>query len=328
MQPDNAPSLLVTEREGALFLERARIHASEGRVVYHLSDDEQGREHNIPHANLAVLFLGQGASISQEAMRLLGDEAVHVAVTGDGGTPLHLGTLTSYSATRHFLGMLPLYQSEEKSFEAARAIMLDRAARMRSFGATGAQRWLRLRDVSSILRITSSFEAEIAGCEDLDDLFTIEVRFSEALHADFARLSGLSRGAKFRRVPRTRKGPGDDAGSDAARDVNELIDHGTTLCNGMVGAALWALGIPPHLSIIPGKTRPGGLVLDLAESFKDALVLPLAFASVMEGAAGNPEEVFRTRLISAFDDRRILREAIMTVERMITPGTGKVLADA
>jgi len=97
MQPKGGPRLLITDREGALYLERARIHVEGRRIVYHISDDEFRREYNIPHVNLAVLFIGQGTSITQEAMRLLGEEGVHLAVTGTGGTPLHMGGLTAYT---------------------------------------------------------------------------------------------------------------------------------------------------------------------------------------------------------------------------------------
>jgi CRISPR-associated protein Cas1 len=85
----------------------------------------------------------------------------------------------------------------------------------------------------------------------------------------------------------------------------------------MAGAALWALGIPPHLSVFHGKTRAGGLVFDLADSFKDALVLPIAFSLAREKDHAEAERVFRGRLINAFDDREILKEAIATIDRML-----------
>lgn len=85
----------------------------------------------------------------------------------------------------------------------------------------------------------------------------------------------------------------------------------------MAGAALWALGIPPHMSVFHGKTRAGGFVFDLADSFKDALVLPLAFALAREKDTDEAESIFRGRLINAFDDREVLKLAIATVDRML-----------
>lgn len=319
MQHKGGPRLLVTDREGALYLERARIHVEGDRVVYHITDDEHRREYNIPHVNLAVLFIGQGTSISQSAMRLLGEEGVHLAVTGSGGTPLHMGALTTYTSTRHFREMLPIYLDPQKSLLAAKAIMRDRTARMKRIGGIGCQKWLKARDVSGLGGICSRFEANLDNCSDVTQLLGFEGNFSKACYAEFSSLSGLSKSHAFRREA----GAGEQTHSDAdpTRQVNRLIDHGNYLCYGIAGAALWALGIPPHMSVFHGKTRAGGLVFDLADSFKDALVLPIAFSLAREQDAAEAARTFRGRLINAFDDREILKEAIGTVERMIVAAT-------
>ena len=316
MQHKGGPRLLATDREGALLLERARIHVEGGRIVYHITDDDQRREYNIPHVNLAVLFMGQGTSITQDAMRLLGEEGVHLVVTGTGGTPLHMGGLTNYAATKHFRDILPIYLSTELSLKAAKSVMRDRADRMRKIGGLGAQKYLLQRDTSGLNRICSQFLEKLPGCKDIQQLLGVEGNFAKACYAEFARMSGASRDGAFRRDP-----GGKDVDKkqpmDPMKRINGLIDHGNYLCYGMAGAALWALGIPPHMSIFHGKTRAGGLVFDLADGFKDALVLPIAFASVLSKKDDDAEKTFRSRLISAFDDRAILSEAIGSVDRMI-----------
>lgn len=315
VQHKGGPRLLVTDREGALYLERARIHVEGDRVVYHITDDEHRREYNIPHVNLAVLFIGQGTSITQSAMRLLGEEGVHLAVTGSGGTPLHMGGLTIYSSTRHFREMLPIYLSPAKSLLAAKVVMQDRTARMRKIGGTHAKKWLGVRDTGRLNQACLRFDADLERCVDLPQLLGFEGRFSKACYAEFSGLSGLSKEHEFRREAGGGEARGD--GEDPVRLVNRLIDHGNYLCYGMAGAALWALGIPPHMSVFHGKTRAGGLVFDLADSFKDAMVLPIAFSLAKQRVAKEAEKVFRGRLINAFDDRQILKEAIGTVDRMI-----------
>lgn len=327
MQPKGGPRLLVTDRAGALYLERARVHVENDRVVYHITDDEHRREYNIPHVNLAVLFIGQGTSITQDAMRLLGEEGVHLAVTGTGGTPLHMGGLTTYTSTRYFRELLPIYLSPEKSLAAAKTVMRDRTARMRKLGLQGAQKWLRARDMPGLSRSCATFDANVASCRDIPQLLGFEGQFSKACYAEFSRAAGLSGDQAFRRDPGASAKGKDDP--EAIRRINRMIDHGNYLCYGMAGAALWALGIPPHMSVFHGKTRAGGLVFDLADSFKDALVLPLAFAAAREKDTEDAEKTFRGRLIGAFDDRRILKEAIETVERMMAAGSsGKQTTDA
>lgn len=321
MQHKGGPRLLITDREGALYLERARIHVEGDRVVYHITDDEHRREYNIPHVNLAVLFIGQGTSISQSAMRLLGEEGVHLAVTGSGGSPLHMGGLTAYTSTRHFREMLPVYLEPAKSLIAAQSIMRDRTERMKKLGGIGAQKWLKIRDTSGLAMICSRFETSLASCTDLAQLLGFEGNFSKACYAEFSKMSGLSKTHSFRRDA----GAGDtgERGIDPIRHVNRLIDHGNYLCYGMAGAALWALGIPPHMSVFHGKTRAGGLVFDLADSFKDALVLPIAFSLASESNLKEAEKTFRGRLINTFDDKQILKEAIGTVDRMLAAGTSE-----
>lgn len=328
MQPKGGPRLLVTDREGALYLERALIHVEGGRIVYHITDDEHRREYNIPHVNLAVLFMGQGTSITQDAIRLLGAENVHLAVTGTGGTPLLMGGLTTYTSTRHFREMLPIYLCPEKSLLSAKTVMRDRAERMRKLGSAGAQRMLRARETRELTQICDMFLQKLDECNDNQQLLGFEGKFSKDCYATFARMSDLAGSGGFRRDA----GAGEpvrkaDMG-DPIRRINRLIDHGNYLCYGMAGAALWALGVPPHMSVFHGKTRAGGLVFDLADAFKDALVLPLAFAAATTSKGEDAEKTFRARMISAFDDHRILAAAVETVERMIAAGSAQERAHA
>lgn len=316
MQRRGGPRLLVTDREGALYLERAHVHVEGGRVVYRIADDEHAREFNVPHVNLAVLFLGQGTSITQDAMRLLGEEHVHLAVTGSGGTPIHMGALTTYTATAHFRRLLPVYSDPARSLRAAVSIMRNRAERMRQIGGKTAVKVFRVRHLDGLNQACKRFEASLAGCGDITELLGHEGGFSKSCYREFGRMAGLER---FKREARAGPGAGAEASSESARVAlaNRLIDHGNYLCYGMAGAALWALGLPPHLSIFHGKTRAGGLVFDLADAFKDALVLPLAFHVATARRDADPEIAFRAGLIAAFDDHKILAEAVGAVEAML-----------
>lgn len=320
MRHKGGPRLLATDREGALYLERARIRVEGDRIVYFITDDEHHRVYNIPHVNLAVLFMGQGTSITQDAMRLLGEEGVHLAVTGSGGSPMHMGALTTYSGTRHFRDLLPVYRSPERSLAAAKSIMRDRSERMRKIGVAGAKRYMRAGDVTALTRVCKTFEDSLEGASDIQRLLGVEGGFSKGCYAHFARLARFSVDAPFRREAGSGEASRAEDMKDRMKRVNRLIDHGNYLCYGMAGAALWALGIPPHMSVFHGKTRAGGLVFDLADGYKDALVLPLAFAAAMSGRDEDPETTFRGRLIDAFDDHRILSEAITTVNRMLDSG--------
>jgi CRISP-associated protein Cas1 len=323
MQRKGGPRLLITDREGALYLERARVHVEGGRIVYTITDDENAREFNVPHVNLAVLFLGQGTSITQEAMRLLGEEHVHLAVTGTGGAPMHMGALTTYTATGHFRRLLPIYRDPALSLKAAIAVMNHRTLRLTTIGGQIAARELRARQIDGLKAAGAKFESALKDCRDVAQLLGYEGEYSKACYREFGGMVGLK---SFRR--NAGAGPSDEERIDDPEAIcialaNRLIDHGNYLCYGMAGAALWALGIPPHMSIFHGKTRAGGLVFDLADSFKDALVLPLAFAVATGRKSDDPEKQFRAKLIEIFDDYKILAKAVDTVEAMLLAGEGK-----
>jgi len=323
MQRKGGPRLLVTDREGALYLERARVHVEGGRIVYTITDDEKAREFNIPHVNLAVLFLGQGTSISQEAARLLGEEHVHLAITGTGGTPMHMGALTTYTATAHFRRLLPIYLDPDLSLKAAIAVMQHRIEWLNAIGAKIAARELGARHIDGLKAASTKFAAALKGCQNVAQLLGHEGDFSKACYRELGRLAGLQ--AFTRNAGAGPPDPSQPAEPEAERValVNRLIDHGNYLCYGMAGAALWALGIPPHMSVFHGKTRAGGLVFDLADAFKDTLVLPLAFAVATRKRSDDPEKEFRAKLIEAFDDHRVLVKAVDTVEAMLLAGEAR-----
>ncbi len=319
MQRKGGPRLLATDREGALYLERAHVHVEGQRIVYRIADDELAREFNIPHVNLAVLFLGQGTSITQEAMRLLGEEHVHLAVTGSGGSPIHMGALTTYTATGHFRRLLPIYQDPASSLLAAVSIMRGRTERMRRIGGQLAGKKLGARHIDGLKSACARFESALDGCSDVAELLGHEGGFSKACYKEFGAMVGLK---SFRRDPGAGE-PATEAAEPQAKRIalaNRMIDHGNYLCYGMAGAALWALGVPPHMSVFHGKTRAGGLVFDLADGFKDALVLPLAFHHATARGEVDVEKAFRSDLIAAFDDHKILAAAVETVEAMLLAG--------
>ncbi|CAH5884795.1 CRISPR-associated endonuclease Cas1, partial [Enterobacter cloacae] len=70
-------------------------------------------------------------------------------------------------------------------------------------------------------------------------------------------------------------------------------------------------GIPHGLAVMHGKTRRGGLVFDIADLIKDALVMPQAFIAAMEG---EDNQQFRQRCINAFQQSDALDVMITTLQ--------------
>lgn len=311
-RPRGGPRLLVTDRSCAVLLERSKVRVDGGRVVYDAVDDAMVRTFAIPHVNVAVLFLGQGTSITQDAVRLLAEEHVHIAFVGSGGTPIHAGALTTYSSTDHFRRLIPVYLDPDRSAKAATRLMSTRLGTMRDVApriAKGVGGPLP----GSLGEACARFERSLGSVTDTRTLLGYEGTFAKACYAAFGEWAGVK---GFRRTP----GEADEDAPDMVRAVNRLVDHGNYLAYGMAGAALWVLGIPPHMSVLHGKTRPGGLVFDVADAFKDAFVLPLAFAGAVGGGAPERLDVeFRGRLIDAMETERVLVIAIKAIEAMLGP---------
>ncbi|BBV70461.1 hypothetical protein STW0522ENT51_14630 [Enterobacter kobei] len=70
-------------------------------------------------------------------------------------------------------------------------------------------------------------------------------------------------------------------------------------------------GIPHGLAVMHGKTRRGGLVFDIADLIKDALIMPQAFIAAMQG---EDNQQFRQRCINAFQQADALDVMIATLQ--------------
>jgi CRISP-associated protein Cas1 len=78
--------------------------------------------------------------------------------------------------------------------------------------------------------------------------------------------------------------------------ANRFLDHGNYLAYGLGATAAWVLGLPHGLAVLHGKTRRGGLVFDIADLTKDAVILPRAFTAAVDGLS---EQEFREACIAS-----------------------------
>ena len=95
--------------------------------------------------------------------------------------------------------------------------------------------------------------------------------------------------------------------------ANRYLDHGNYLAYGLAATAVWVIGLPHGLAVMHGKTRRGGLVFDVADLIKDALILPQAFIAAMNG---EDEQEFRQRCLSNFQRADALDIMIETVQNV------------
>ena len=84
---------------------------------------------------------------------------------------------------------------------------------------------------------------------------------------------------------------------------------------GLAATTLWVLGIPHGFAVMHGKTRRGALVFDVADLFKDAIVMPSAF---LLGSKNKSDQDFRYWLIDSCYQENLLDKLFDTFKKIVT----------
>lgn len=276
-------TIIHSKRANIYYLEHCRLLVSGGRVEYVTEEGDQSYYWNIPIANTTTVLLGSGTSVTQAAMRELAKAGVMVGFCGGGGTPLYSSTeeerdfvwflpQSEYRPTEYLQNWFALWQNDEKRLVAAKYLLNLRIQFIKKcwYGKAFELDDKVIFNPTIISPLLDNYLAEIASCPDITYLFSTEARFTKQLYRIVA--EAVSYGS-FVRIKQ-------GAGIDPA---NRNLDYGNYLAYGLGATATWVLGLPHSLSIMHGKTRRGGLVFDAADLIKDALVLPQAFISAIQG---------------------------------------------
>lgn len=304
-------TILHSKRANIYYLEHCRVLVHGGRVEYVTEAGKKSLYWNIPIANTTTVLLGTGTSITQAAMRELGKAGVMVGFCGGGGTPLFsvnemdiavswLSPQSEYRPTQYLQAWVQFWFNDAarlraaKAFQNARMLCIERLwTKPKTFGDENFK-----ADVQNLESALESARNAMSKAPDTMHLMTEEARLSKELFKLAARAVG------YGQFTRAKRGGGTDP-------ANRLLDHGNYLAYGLGATATWVLGIPHGLAVMHGKTRRGGLVFDVADLIKDALVLPQAFLSAMRG---DDEQAFRQACIDVFTRCEALDFMIETVK--------------
>jgi CRISP-associated protein Cas1 len=303
-------AILHSKRANIYYLEHCRVLVNGGRVEYLTEKGRRSLYWNIPIANTTTLLLGTGTSITQAAMRELARAGVLVGFCGGGGTPLlsaneldmevaWFSPQSEYRPTEYLQRWVRFWFDEARRL-AARTFQERRLERI------GAH-WLSSRELleagfvvpaGPLRELLASAQREVAAAPDTQALLTAEARLTKRLF----RLAAQAKG--YGQFTRAKRGTGTDP-------ANRFLDHGNYLAYGLGATATWVLGLPHGLSVLHGKTRRGGLVFDVADLVKDAVILPQAFISAVDG---HDEQQFRAGCIEALTQTESLDFMIETLK--------------
>ncbi|WP_025731947.1 type I-F CRISPR-associated endonuclease Cas1f [Carnimonas nigrificans] len=305
-------TILHSKRANLYYLQHCRVLVNGGRVEYVTDEGSRSRYWNIPIANTTSLLLGTGTSITQAAMRELSKAGVLVGFCGGGGTPLFSATevdvdvawltpQSEYRPTEYLQHWVRFWFDDDLRLQAARLFQLRRLERIAALWNHRALRDSGFSIPSDALNQALAPQREsIANAASTVDLLTLEARLTKTLFK--LAVSAVDYG-EFTRAKRGK-------GADPA---NRFLDHGNYLAYGLAATATWVLGIPHGLAVLHGKTRRGGLVFDIADLIKDAVILPQAFISAMKG---DEEQEFRQSCIERLTRTESLDFMIDTVKEV------------
>lgn len=312
LTPSDLKSILHSKRANIYYLQHCRVLVNGGRVEYVTDEGKQSLYWNIPIANTTSILLGTGTSITQAAMRELAKAGVLVGFCGGGGTPLFsanevgvdiswLTPQSEYRPTEYLQHWVSFWFSDDKRLLAAKAFQLVRIAQIRKYWlGTRAQRDDGFAVTEAqLVPLLDSFQRGLEGCRSSSDILAQEAAMTKALYKVAVNTT------RYGEFTRAKHGSGIDV-------ANRFLDHGNYLAYGLAATATWVIGLPHGLAVLHGKTRRGGLVFDVADLIKDALILPQAFIAAM---AGEGEQEFRRRCIEGFNRAEALDVMIDTVKQ-------------
>lgn len=297
LSPSDLKTILHSKRANIYYLQYCRVLVNGGRVEYVTEEGKSSLYWNIPIANTTVILLGTGTSVTQAAVRELAKAGVLLGFCGGGGTPLFAASevrtdiewLTSqseYRPTEYLQQWCSFWFDEEKRLDAAKGFQQRRIQHIRKYWkrfSSDRELAFNLKD-ESIEQTLTAFDNKLASVACNSDLLAAEASTTKNLY----RLAAAATG--YGEFTRAKQGGGSDM-------ANRFLDHGNYLAYGLAATACWVLGLPHGLAVLHGKTRRGGLVFDVADLIKDALVLPTAFIAATEG---DDEQSYRQRLITLF----------------------------
>jgi CRISPR-associated protein Cas1 len=211
-----------------------------------------------------------------------------------------LAPQSEYRPTEYLQAWVRFWFDDELRLEAAKTFQLARLERI-------AQYWCNNRQFTDqgfklsqdqLLSALAKSKQMLVMAVDGTALLTEEARLTKKLFKLAADAVGYG---EFLRAK-------NGSSSDPA---NRFLDHGNYLAYGLAASATWVLGLPHGLAILHGKTRRGGLVFDVADLVKDAIILPQAFISSMRG---DDEQTFRQSCIENFSRTESLDFMIDTLK--------------
>jgi CRISP-associated protein Cas1 len=124
--------ILPSHKTNIEYLEHCRVVAADDRLVYVRKKESVDQHFSIPYGNTALLLLGPGTSLTQQAARLAASQGMLVAFTAGGATPIYLAAQNEYREPLHMQNWYSMWLNEDSRLEAAKKFQKIRVSNIRS----------------------------------------------------------------------------------------------------------------------------------------------------------------------------------------------------
>lgn len=309
MNKTKTQAVMMSSRSNIFYLERARVCQDGERVVYLSRDGNIDKMFNIPEKNTAFILLGKGTSITDAAARKLADSGVLLGFCGSGGSPLFSSTSpvflephSEYRPTEYMQKLYGIWQDEEKRLKVAKQFLTIRANWV-------SLTWEKTIGIVPSEQMLKRFESRVEKASNTTELLLTEAEWAKGLYATLA---------KHFKIQSFTRQDGQRSSASKPELINSFLDHGNYIAYGYASVVLTTLGISYAFPVLHGKTRRGALVFDVADLFKDAIVMPSAF---LLGSKNKSDQDFRYWLIDSCYQENLLDKLFDTFKKIVIENT-------
>lgn len=290
-------NIILSQKNSFIYIEYCRVSTVNGQLCFSKSNNGLVKYYTIPYGNLAILILGSGTSITQQAARLISENKMLLAFSSGQMGNLYLTSINEYRNSAYFQKWYGLWINDDTRLNGAKFFFLRRFENNEKF-------WKKLNkifsgmnvqlDIEKLKKLNNEYKEKISCSNNTQELLGHEGMYVKNIYILLAELFNIQ-------FTRDR-----DAGG-----VNLFLNKTNYLAYGIANTVLWTLGISSSFPLFHGKTRNGGLVFDLADTIKDAITLPLSFIAFYQNLSIKD---LRKIILDCFEDFHILSNLFETVK--------------
>ncbi|NPA68274.1 MAG: type I-F CRISPR-associated endonuclease Cas1 [Chlorobi bacterium] len=294
----------ISDRGHMFILEQCRIEKEGHVVVYKQTEGGYVKIFNIPDINTNLLILGNGTSITNEALFFLASNNVTVMFSKGHGHPvfadidlISITATSEYRPVEYNQNYAKIFFNETKRLETARLFMKKRVENTKKYYGILVDEKI-IPFIPEYNSISEFFLKRINTAKNVQEILMFEAEYVKEIYKMFT----VNYNTDFTRNHNDTKG------------INGILTQLNYLCYSIANVVLYTLGINHTFSVLHGKTRRGALVFDVADLIKDGLSVPFAFYFYHKGIKN--DTAFKYEFIDFVYENNVMHDLFAFVKNV------------